>query len=251
MQAKNRKNLNAMYEPRTYRHLVRTDDLVNFEVIVKETDLLVRAKRDLSRETRESILKYRHQLETYISTHPEFHRSLIPLQEDPFAPEIVQDMIRTSRRASVGPMAAVAGAMAQFVSKDLLLLSDELIVENGGDLYLVIMKERTIGIYAGSSPLSLKIGIRIGPEESPLGICTSSGTVGPSLNFGKADAICILSKSASLADAVATAVGNIIQEKKDVEAGLEKAREISDILGAVIIVGDKVGVWGDLNLVRL
>ena len=110
MQAKNRKH--TMYEPRTYRNLVRTDDLVNFEVIVKETDLLVRAKRDLSRETRESVLKYRHQLETYISTHPEFHRSLIPLEEDPFAPEIAQDMIRASQRASVGPMAAVAGAVA-------------------------------------------------------------------------------------------------------------------------------------------
>jgi hypothetical protein len=148
-------------------------------------------------------------------------------------------------------MAAVAGAMAQFVSKDLLPLSEELIVENGGDLYLVIPKERTIGIYAGSSPLSLKIGIRVCPEESPLGICTSSGTVGPSLSLGKADAICMLSKSASLADAVATAVGNIVREKKDIEAGLEKAKEISGILSAVIIVGDNVGAWGDLNLVRL
>src|SRR4030042_1437479 len=240
-----------MHEERTYRNLVKTDDLVNFEVVVKETDLLVRATKDLSRETRESVLKYRHQLETYISTHPEFHRSLIPLEEDPFAPEIVQDMIRTSQRASVGPMAAVAGAMAQFVARDLLPLSEELIVENGGDLYLVISRERTIGIYAGSSPLSLKIGIRVGPEESPLGICTSSGTVGPSLSLGKADAICMLSKSASLADAAATAVGNIIQEKKDVEVGLEKSKEISGILGAVIIVGDNVGAWGDLNLVRL
>ena len=244
-------SVNTVYEPRTYRNLVRTDDLVNFEVIVKETDLFVRARKDLSRETRESVLKYRHQLETYISTHPEFHRSLIPLEEDPFAPEIVQDMIRTSQRASVGPMAAVAGAMAQFVSKDLLPLSEELIVENGGDLYLVISKERTIGIYAGSSPLSLKIGIRVSPEGSPLGICTSSGTVGPSLSFGKADAICMLSKSASLADAAATAVGNIVREKKDIEAGLEKAKEISGILSAVIIAGDNVGDWGDLNLVRL
>jgi ApbE superfamily uncharacterized protein (UPF0280 family) len=243
--------VNTVYEPRTYRNLVRTDDLVNFEVIVKETDLFVRAKRDLSGETRELVLNYRHQLETYISGHPEFHRSLIPVEEDSFAPEIVQDMIRASQRASVGPMAAVAGAVAQFVSKDLLPLSEELIVENGGDLYLVTSKERTIGIYAGSSPLSLKIGITVGPKDSPLGICTSSGTVGPSLSFGKADAICILSKSASLADAAATAVGNIIQEKKDVEAGLEKASEISDILGAVIIVGDTVGAWGDLNLVRL
>ena len=110
----------TMYEERTYRNLVKTDDLVKFEVIVKETDLLVRAKKDLSRETRESVLNYRHQLETYIAAHPDFAGSLVPLDEDPYAPRIVQEMIQTSRCASVGPMAAVAGAVAEFVSKDLL-----------------------------------------------------------------------------------------------------------------------------------
>ncbi len=196
-----------MYEERTYRSLVKTDDLTKFEVIVKETDLLVRARTDLSKETRESILKYRHQLETYISINPDFERSLLPLDEDPFAPGIAREMIRTSRLARVGPMAAVAGAMSEFVSKDLLPLSEEVIVENGGDIYLATLRERTVGVYAGHSPLSLKLGIVIEPEDSPLGICTSSGTVGPSLSFGKADAVCVLSKSGALADAAATAVG--------------------------------------------
>ena len=157
-----------MYEKRIYRNLVKTDDLVKFEVMVKETDLLVRAERDLSRETRESVLKYRHQLETYIAMKSEFEKSLVPLKDDPYASEIVQEMIQTSQRAHVGPMAAVAGAIAEFVSKDLLTLSKEVIVENGGDIYLATSKERTIGIYAGDSPLSLKLGIPIRPEESPL-----------------------------------------------------------------------------------
>jgi hypothetical protein len=109
-----------MYEERIYRNLVRTDDLVKFEVIVKETDLLVRAESDLLNETRESVLKYRYQLETYIAMNPEFQRSLIPLKDDPHAPEIVQDMIRASQLGQVGPMAAVAGAMAEWVAKDLL-----------------------------------------------------------------------------------------------------------------------------------
>ena len=240
-----------MYEKRTYRNLVKTDDLVKFEVIVKETDLLVRAERDLSKETRESILKYRYQLETYIAMNPEFQKSLIPLKDDSDVPEIVREMIRTSQLAHVGPMAAVAGAMAESVSKDLLKLSKEVIVENGGDIYLSISKERTIGIYAGDSPLSLKIGIVIRPEETPLGICTSSGTVGHSLSFGKADAVCILSRSAALADAAATAVGNIIQEKKDIELGLERGKEIEGVLGTLIIVGEKMGVWGNIKLIQL
>ncbi len=164
--------------------MVKTDDLLKFEVMVKETDLLVRAKKDLSRETREAVLTYRHQIEAYIAAHPEFARSLVPLDEDPYAPRIVQEMIQSSRCASVGPMAAVAGAVAEFVSKDLLELSEEVIVENGGDIYMATSRERTIGIYAGESPLSLKVGILVQAEDSPLGICTSSGTVGPSLSFG-------------------------------------------------------------------
>jgi ApbE superfamily uncharacterized protein (UPF0280 family) len=240
-----------MHEERTYRNLVKTDDLVNFEVVVKETDLLVRATKDLSRETRESVLKYRHQLETYIATHPEFAGSLVPLDEDPYAPRIVQEMIRTSRCANVGPMAAVAGAVAEFVSKDLLTLSEEIIIENGGDIYLATSRERTIGIYAGDSPLSLKVGVLIQAEDSPVGICTSSGTVGPSLSFGKADAICILSKSAALADAAATAVGNRVKARKDIESGLETGKTIEGVLGTLIIIGDRMGVWGNIRLVQL
>jgi ApbE superfamily uncharacterized protein (UPF0280 family) len=240
-----------MYEERTYRNLVKTDDLVTFEVIVKETDLLIRAAKDISREARESVLKYRHQIETYIERNPPFQGSLSPLRDDPYAPGIIREMIRTSQVAQVGPMAAVAGAMAESVSRDLLELSQEVIVENGGDIYLATSRERTIGIYAGTSPLSLKLGILIEPEDSPLGICTSSGTVGHSLSFGKADAVCILSKSAALADAAATAVGNRVQEGKDIDRGLEKGKEIEGVLGTLIIVGEKVGVWGNITLTKL
>ena len=240
-----------MYEKRTYRGLVKTDDLIKFEVVVKETDLLVRAERDLSKETRESVLKYRHQLETYVAVNPGFQQSLVPLPEDPYAPEIVKEMFRASQRADVGPMATVAGAMADLVSKDLLNLSNEVIVENGGDIYLASSKERTIGIYAGDSPLSLKIGIVISPEETPLGVCTSSGTVGPSLSFGKANAVCILSKSSALADAAATAVGNVVKGKKDISSGLGRAREIEGVLGTLIIVEEKMGVWGKIRLTRI
>lgn len=240
-----------MYEERTYRNLVKIKDLVKFEVKVKETDLLVCAERDLFRETKESVLKYRHQLETYISMKPEFQKSLTPLIDDPYAPEMVQEMIRSSRLAGVGPMAAVAGAMAEWVSKDLLKFSKEVIVENGGDIFLATSKERMIGIYAGTSPLSLKLGLLISPEETPLGICTSSGTVGHSLSFGKADAVCILSKSPTLSDAAATAIGNVIKGKEDIELGLKRGSEINGTLGVLIIVGEKMGVWGKIRLIQL
>jgi len=240
-----------MFEERTYRNSIKTDDLVQFKVMIKETDLLIRAEKDLSKVAKESVLKYRHQLETYVAINPIFGKSLIPIEENPYLPEIITKMIRASRMAGVGPMAAVAGAMAQSVSEDLLRLSSEIIVENGGDIYLSTSKERSIGIYAGSSPLSMKVGLMIKPEDSPIGICTSSGTVGHSLSFGKADAVCILSKSAALADAAATAIGNIVREKNDIEQGLERGKHIEGVLGVLIIVGDKLGVWGDIRLMKL
>jgi ApbE superfamily uncharacterized protein (UPF0280 family) len=240
-----------MYQERTYRNSVKTDDLVQFNVVIKETDLLVRAEKDLSQEAKESVLKYRNQLETYITMNPNFEKSLVPIEEIPHVPKIVKEMIWASSMARVGPMAAVAGAMAQLVSEDLLRFSDEVIIENGGDIYLATSKERIVGIYAGSSPLSMKVGIVIKPEDSPIGICTSSGTVGHSLSFGRADAVCIVSKSAALADAAATAVGNIVQEKKDIEQGLERGQEIEGVSGVLIIVREKMGAWGNIRLVRL
>lgn len=240
-----------MYEERTYRRLVKSDDLVAFEVIFKETDLLIRASRDLFQEAREAVLKYRHQLEGYIALRPEFRTSLVPLEEDGFAPDIARTMMRASREASVGPMAAVAGAVAEAVGRDLLKSSDEVIVENGGDIFLSTRKERTVGLYAGRSPLSLKVGLVVSPELSPIGVCTSSGTVGHSLSFGKADAVCVVSSSAALADAAATAIGNVVRSKQDIERGLRRGREIGGVQGLVIVVGDEMGAWGNVRLVRL
>lgn len=239
------------YEKRTYRNLVKEEDLFKFEVVVKETDLLIRADKDLFREARDSVLNYREQIENYISLNPQFLNSLVPIPQDPYAPPIIREMIRTSQLANVGPMAAVAGAIAEAVSKDLLRFSSEVIVENGGDIHLFIQKERTVGIYAGKSPLSLKVGIIISPEETPLGICTSSGTVGPSLSFGRADAVCIISKSSALADAVATSIGNLVKQEKDIEEGLQRGKEIEGVLGMLIIIGKKMGAWGNLRLTQL
>lgn len=156
-----------------------------------------------------------------------------------------------STLTGVGPMAAVAGAIAQFVTRDLLRFSKEVIVENGGDIYLASEKERVVGIYAGSSPLSLRIGMVIEPEKTPLGVCTSSGTVGHSLSFGRADAVSVLSRSGALADAAATAIGNIVKGARDIEKGLARGSEIEGVSGVLIVVGEKMGVWGEVRLVRL
>jgi ApbE superfamily uncharacterized protein (UPF0280 family) len=237
-----------MYQPRTYRHWVKDKDLVAFKVTVKETDLYIRARSDLKRQAHELVLKYRQMLEEYIEDHPSFLTSLEPLAVDDDAPPLVRDMAEAAEKAGVGPMAAVAGAIAEYVGSELLDFSPEVIVENGGDIYLKSLTDRLIGIYAGKSPLTGRVGLEIEGKDTPLGVCTSSGTVGHSLSFGKADAVIVLSRSTTLADAAATAIGNHILKPQDIPGGIEFAQTIKGLKGLVIIQGEQVGVWGEVKL---
>jgi ApbE superfamily uncharacterized protein (UPF0280 family) len=236
------------YQPKVYRHWVEGKDLMEFTVTVKETDLYIRAQSDLARKAKRIVQKYRRQLEEYIEQNPDFARSLEPLPSPAKAPRIVLDMIGAAQKADVGPMASVAGAMAEYVGRELLEFSPEIIVENGGDIFLKINHKRVIGIYAGDSPLTGKIGLEIKPQDTPLGICTSSGTVGHSLNYGKADAVVVTAGSAVLADAAATSTCNKVKNHDDINRAIEYASNIGGLRGVIIIMGGNVGVWGDVKL---
>jgi len=240
-----------MYEPRFYRHWIKEDDLVSFELTVKQTDLCIRSRRNLKDKALDSVLKHRGSLEAYIGRHPIFLTTLDPYQAEAGAPAIVKEMARVSQLTGVGPMAAVAGAIAEAVGRDLLAFSPEVIVENGGDIFLKISNKRLVGIYAGQSSFTKKIALEIMPRETPLGVCTSSGTVGHSLSLGSADAVVVLSPSTALADAAATALGNMVKAADDIPRAIEKAQSIEGLRGLVIIVGDKMGVWGKVKLVPL
>ncbi|MHB8104575.1 MAG: UPF0280 family protein [Dehalococcoidales bacterium] len=236
------------YQPRTYRHWIESKDLVSFNVTVKETDLYIRATSNLQRKARRLVLKYRKHLEQYIEKNPAFLKSLEPLPLPANAPHIVIDMIEAGDKANVGPMAAVAGAIAEYVGRDLLEFSPEIIVENGGDIFLKTIQKKVVGIYAGESPLTGKLGMEINPADTPLGICTSSGTVGHSLSFGKADAVVVIAGSAALADAAATAICNKANKPDDINSAIELGKNIAGLKGIVIIMGSSIGVWGDVKL---
>jgi ApbE superfamily uncharacterized protein (UPF0280 family) len=239
-----------MYEPRIYRLWSTDNDLVSFNVTVKETDLYIRARRDLQTETRKVVIVERAALEDYIRRRPGFSVAMEPYPIEDSAPGIVREMAEAAEKAGVGPMAAVAGAIAERVGKALLEFSPEVIVENGGDIFLLSRKRRLVGIYAGKSPFSDRLALEIRPSEMPLGICTSSGTVGHSLSLGKADAVIVLAPCTALADAAATAIGNLVKEDDDVPRGLDFAREIDGLNGAVIIKNEKMALWGRVKIVR-
>jgi len=236
------------YLERFYREQLAAPDLVRFEVKVGKTDLLIWAARDLSAEAAEIARRYRGELEEFIRRQPLFRTSLVPYDVPDSAPAIVRAMADAAARVDVGPMAAVAGAVAEFTGRDLAYLdSPEVIVENGGDIWLASARERRIGIFAGESAFSGKLTLRVPPAPGGLGICTSSATVGPSISFGRADAAVVLANSASLADAAASALGNRLKKPEDIESSLEWASGVSEITGCLVIIGEHMGARGDIN----
>lgn len=229
-----------------YRRLANSDDLVSFSITVKQTDMLVSAERNLRRQALVLACDARGQIEREIERCPEFRSSLVPLAPHPAAPPVVAAMLEASRRAQVGPMAAVAGAIADHVGCGLRAESAELIVENGGDIFLRSRRAREIALVAEHSAL---IGLRIALPPAPkgVGIATSGGTIGHSLSFGRADAVMIVAEDAALADALATAIGNIVRSAADVQAALDRARDLG-ARAAVILADGCIAAWGEMEL---
>jgi uncharacterized protein len=244
------------YTDRKYRSLVAEKDLVSSIVRVQETDLHILSDIDVEGRAKELVVQYRLQIENYIEKNPRFATSLEPLEVDELAPPLVQEMFEAGVRAGVGPMAAVAGTMAQYVGKSLVAEgAGEIVVENGGDIYLCRSKECRVAIFAGESPLSYTVGVKVPEVMMPCGICTSSGTIGHSLSLGDADSVTVLAPSTPIADAVATRLGNEVGINRGGRKGLQRALQVGQTLpgitGVVVICGELLGAVGDIELKKV
>ena len=230
----------------TYRRLARSDDLVTFGVRVRQTDMLVSAETNLERQALALVVDARAQIEGQIAAQPEFLSSLVPLAPDPAAPPVVAAMLEAARRARVGPMAAVAGAVADYVGRGLAANSAQIIVENGGDIFVRSRQGREIALVAEHNALAgLRIAIPAVPDGA--GIATSAGTLGHSLSFGRADAVMVFAESGALADAIATAMGNMVNCAGDLKSALEWSRELGARAAAILADGH-MAAWGEIEL---
>lgn len=240
------------YIERKYRQLINPSGLKKFEVKVKESDLLICAPEDCSFEVKAYLKEIRKELEDYIKRDREFLNSYLPMPVKKDMPPIAALMVLSSIQVGVGPMAAVAGAIAELIGRFIInrleTLHKEVIVENGGDIFLYSKEKRNVLVFAGKSPLSEKIAIKISRINQPVGICTSSATVGPSKSFGITDACVVISGSAALSDAAATAFGNMVKRPDDINYVVEKVIQHPAIYGILIIVGDKFAAAGDIEL---
>ena len=237
------------YQRRFYRDWVNAKDLYLTRIVDQETDLQILTNKKIDRDfVKERIQEYRFAIENYIAKDRRFLTALKPLAVELNAPPIIQEMSIAAQKANVGPMASVAGAIAQFLGKDLLKKGcKDVIVENGGDIFLKTTKTRLIGIYAGRAKSWNKLKLKIKPSDTPLGICTSSATYGHSLSFGSADSVIILSKNTCLADSVATATTNLVKSKQDLQKAVDFAKTIRGVVGVAIIFRNNLISWGKIK----
>ena len=251
------RNLFGGFQPRTYRTQFNTERFTGFEVVHLETDLWIGIdpasfQPKMKIVALEKIKSLREKLDRYIAAEPFFKKSLKPFQPSGIAPGEALEMAEASEKAGIGPMSAVAGLFAREVGETLLqnFSITEMVIENGGDIYVLLKNELVLSVFAGESILSERIGLVITPEKSKLGICTSAGTVGPSLSFGKADAVVVVCEDVLLADAFATAFGNKVKTPNDVEKVINQSGKYPEILSLLIICEDKVGIKGE-NEIRI
>jgi hypothetical protein len=236
-----------MFEPRTYRKFMTASGLETFEVQVEEVNLQIAAERDLSGAALSAIHRIRNILEQFIERHPDFETRLDPYDElDWNWPHEIQAMIRAGRAGGTGPMATLGGCIAEYVGEALLPESEQVVVENGGDVFIASNIVRTLAIYAGEeNPHSMRKGVRIRPEHTPMGICTSSSVVGGHLSLGETDASVVLARDALLADAIVTTMGDRVGRREDIGPALDWACSVEGVLGAVVVLGDQFDSKGE------
>ena len=199
-----------------------------------------------------AIAALRDQLEAYIALYPAFRDSLVPIEPLPMAPPIALDMHRAAEATGVGPLAAVAGAMAEHAAMWAVGEGHrDVIVENGGDVFLHSVHAAYVSLYAGTSSLAHRVAFLVPEDRMPLAICSSSGVMGHSRSFGAADLVSVVAKSAAVADAAATAICNRVKTAGDIEPTLAVAMDLVGVDGVLIVVDGKIGMIGDLpELVR-
>ncbi len=195
----------------------------------------------------ESIKRNRKELEIYTRANPKFLHTLKPITP-PEKPTVANLMTQAAEKADVGPMAAVAGVIADLAVNDMINAGCEVaVVENGGEISALSNIPIDVAVAAGEEPLSKKFGFRL--TNFPIGVATSSGRFSHALSFGDAEAATVFCRNAALADAVATSVGNVVKGEDvqtAIKAGISRGLSIEGVEGVLIIYKGQVGTAGKI-----
>ena len=231
-----------------YRNRVKNKEEFSYRVSYKNTEFIVSSNRDIKNYIEGPLRDVYRDLEYVIEKDPSFLKSLSPVKLKEFYPATISRMCELSSEFGVGPMAAVAGTVNDYVASFIPDSVENLFIENGGDVYIRSSYDVRTGIYVDNPFFSDSLLVKIKASSTPCGLCASSGKFGHSLSLGKCDLAVVLSGSSISADAAATAVANSVAKIKDIETAINKYKGFDRVLGMLIIKDDRVGIWGEFEL---
>lgn len=233
----------------TYRRRIKASMKYNWRLVHRYSDLFISSDSDIIGRLRNLVHEFYGEIDSVISSDASFLKSLAPVAIKKEYPPIIKEMCMAAREMNVGPMASVAGAVCDYISGRLPpVMCGNLVIENGGDLYLRSTRDLNVGLYIKGSMLNDRLYLKIKKIQTPCGLCSSSGRFGHSLSLGKSDLVTVLAGSTITADAAATAIANTIISENDIDRAITAFRGKNGIRGILIVKNNRIGLWGDMRL---
>jgi len=217
----------------------------SFDIQVQELVLHITAPEDFAEESRAAALSFWEQIQSYALRYPEFRRSKRPIAGTPAdAPDIVREMVSSASDAGVGPMFTFRGAVTDQVGRFLAGSLAEVTVSCDGDYFIQTRKRMKLAVRRhGGEP----IAIAVEPSRGGLGAST---TLGRGRGGGGPDGLAVLATSCMLADAAAAGVQALLPKPDGFKLALRYLRQVPGVRGGVVVVGERIGVAGGLEIAR-
>lgn len=230
------------------RDRLRRTRLTSFKVDIGGLRLHVRARSDLSAEARISALRHWEQLESYVVRHSSFKTSFVPVPVREDAPPLVRAMGEASSAVGVGAMVTLSGALVEALAHDLAAFGRPVVVSTEGDTFVVGNVPGTFMVEPAPDPGLGGLAVRV-RLPGPYAFYCSTGRVRIDPAIGRARAVAVLADHGAVADAVGSAMGSALHRPYDVDRALAVAKQTDGVRGAVVLVQERIGVWGDLEIV--
>ncbi len=232
-----------------YRSLVNFKNKYCYRLLFQYSDLFVISDIDIYRLLGPTLMMFYDMIGKVIEENPLFKKSLKPVKPQKKYPHIIKKMCEASIVFDVGPMASVAGALCDYMARELKDSCKTLIIENGGDIYIKEKRNIKISLSLNNKYFN-NLLLEIDKTSLPAGICASSGTIGHSLSFGTSDLVAVTARSAVTADAAATAIANTIKSKEDIKESIDQYKSFKAIDAIVSIKDDIIGIWGKVKIIK-